>query len=71
MRLQWDVLTDKQACDVVYEKFRSLTPPGDGFSDLESGSLLASLAAEALLEASLNAGTMDNITVIVGLLKWE
>lgn len=69
--MQWDVLADKQACDVVCEKLRSFAAPSDKLSESDNRSLMASLAAEAVLEASLDAGTMDNVTVIVGLMKWD
>lgn len=67
----WDVLSDKQACDVVCGKLRSFTPPPEEKLSESDTALMTSLAAEALLEASLDAGTMDNVTVIVGLMKWD
>lgn len=59
--LQWDVLTDKQACDLVTTFLGGAAP----------GPELAEGAAQLLVQASLAAGSMDNVTAMVALLRWE
>lgn len=87
----WDVMTDKEACDIVYAEIVSCTAPHGGSAEqvdnaegndedraamlLERSTafspILADRAAEALVRASLEAGTMDNVTAVVGLLQWS
>ena len=57
-------MSDKEACDIVTQVL------GDCVSQESGDRVAAALAAEALVRASLDAGTMDNVTAIVGLLKW-
>jgi len=52
----WDVLTDKQACDCVREAL-----------DKEGGS--AEVAAKALVGAAYGAGSTDNISAAVALIR--
>lgn len=65
--MQWDVLTDKQACDLVATVVSGQRRGGPGGSP----GAAATLAAKMLVEASLAAGTMDNVTAVVGLLSWS
>lgn len=85
----WDVMSDKEACDIVWEQILAASGQtnghtnGDNSGELNDGNErgyylpdeispgLATQAAEALVQASLNAGTMDNVTAIVGLLQWK
>lgn len=63
----WDVMSDKQACDIVAMQLRAFsmaTAPNEC-------RVAATLAAETLVRASLEAGTMDNVTAVVGLLRWS
>jgi serine/threonine protein phosphatase PrpC len=86
--LQWDVMSDKDACTVVRRHMqqagapRQLTPPqllpggGGGFGGQlrrppQLTAALATSAAERLVQESLDRGTMDNITAVVGLLQWD
>lgn len=64
----WDVLSDKEACEVVSEKLEKANV-SSGLSD-ELARMAATVASEALVQAALEAGTMDNITVVIGILKW-
>ena len=61
---------------------RQLTPPqllpggGGGFGGQlrrppQLTAALATSAAERLVQESLDRGTMDNITAVVGLLQWD
>ena len=62
----WDVLSDKEACRVVAAKLGAEEP-----FDEQAARMAATVAAQALVDAALDAGTMDNITAVVGLLKWS
>ena len=64
----WDVLSDKDACEVVSEKLEKAN--FTAFMNDELAKMAATVAAEALVHAALDAGSMDNITAVVGLLKW-
>ena len=61
------MLTDKQACDLVATVVSGQRQEGSGGGP----SAAATLAAKMLVEASLAAGTMDNVTAVVGLLSWS
>lgn len=61
----WDVMDDKYACDLVAMQLAQAASMGS------DGQVAATLAAEALVRASLDAGTMDNVTAVVGLLSWN
>ena len=82
---QWDVMSDSDACAVVRRHLqqagapRQITPPqllpGTAFSDprrrpVVPTTALATAAAERLVQESLDRGTMDNVTAVVGLLQW-
>ncbi|PSC75687.1 serine threonine phosphatase [Micractinium conductrix] len=81
----WDVMSDSDACAVVRRHLqqagapRQITPPqllpGTAFSDprrrpVVPTTALATAAAERLVQESLDRGTMDNVTAVVGLLQW-
>ena len=62
----WDVMSDKEACDIVAAKLAQ----SSSVTDARAEKLVVTAAAEALVQFSLEAGSMDNVTAIVGLLKW-
>lgn len=64
--MQWDVMTDSQACQLVSQHLQRAAASGTAL-----GEDLASGAAQALVQASLSAGTMDNVTALVALLPWN
>ena len=78
-RMQWDVLTDGEACEVVSRHLRQhahVAPAGAPALPGRSGapaldSRLATSAAEALVHTALSRGTMDNVTAVVALLQWD
>lgn len=90
--MQWDVMTDSDACSVVRRHLhqagapRQITPPQllPGAAAFGASAIaeqmrrpvlltpaLATAAAERLVQESLDRGTMDNVTAIVGLLQWD
>ncbi|KAL4519818.1 hypothetical protein Ndes2526B_g01618 [Nannochloris sp. 'desiccata'] len=67
----WDVMTDKRACEIVKAKITLAMANASGGGEKVPPSYLATVAAQALVQSALNAGTMDNVTAVVGLLKWS
>jgi serine/threonine protein phosphatase PrpC len=67
----WDVMTDKRACEIVKAKILTAMANASGGGEKVPLSFLAMVAAQALVQSALNAGTMDNVTAVVGLLKWS
>ena len=65
----WDVLSDRRACQVVSKKLAAATASLNEVLVVDER-LLATAAAEALVQSALDAGTMDNVSAIVGLMKW-
>lgn len=73
--VQWDVLSDKEACDIVRASLESTESALKDEVVIEKenrrDSLAATVAAEALVKASLDAGTMDNVTAVIGVFAWS
>jgi serine/threonine protein phosphatase PrpC len=67
----WDVMTDKRACEIVKNKIATAMANASGGGEKVPASFLATVAAQGLVQSALNAGTMDNVTAVVGLLKWS
>jgi len=67
----WDVMTDKRACEIVKAKVLTAMANASGGGEKVPSSYLAMVAAQGLVQSALNAGTMDNVTAVVGLLKWS
>jgi len=65
--MQWDVLRDEDACELVCKEMRIAQAVSNGRLCHD---LLASTAAESLVKSSLKAGTMDNVTVVVGIFHY-
>lgn len=67
--LQWDVLSDSEAVEIVAEHLRRAAAEAKG--ERLNLHLAAATAANELVDEGLRAGTLDNVTAVVGLLKWE
>lgn len=65
--MQWDVLRDEDACEVVCKEMRTAQAVSNG---RPCHNFLANAAAESLVKSSLRAGTMDNVTVVVGIFHY-
>lgn len=69
----WDVLTDAQACEIVGRHMEASVLSngggGGGGRVIEPTQMVAATAASALVDAALRAGTMDNVTAIVAVLR--
>ena len=63
------MLSDRRACQVVSKKLAAATASLNEVLVVDER-LLATAAAEALVQSALDAGTMDNVSAIVGLMKW-
>ena len=71
-------MTDEEACSVVEAHLEARgvlfgfgpSGRGGGGGGTPLSSALATSASEELLQTSLRKGTMDNVTVVVGLLQW-
>lgn len=66
----WDVVNETDACAIVD------TALGGGNAALkaeaagEAAASLAHAAADALVEVAVRRGTADNVTAVVGLVRW-
>lgn len=62
-------MRDEDACAIVSEKLKSAQVMSQ-VDRRPSHDVLANDAAELLVKSSLKAGTMDNVTVIVGIFHY-
>ncbi|KAK9829310.1 hypothetical protein WJX72_005079 [[Myrmecia] bisecta] len=67
----WDVISDQQAVDIVSTVLQAPLPAGSNSSTAHVNNLRAKSAADALLQAALKGGTMDNVTAMVLLMQWD
>jgi hypothetical protein len=80
--VQWDVLSDTRACEVVSAPLQRASAtaaaaaaaaallPGGALPPLKLTPELADAAAKELVEVAMAAGTMDNVTAVVALLPF-
>ncbi|BDA43649.1 Protein phosphatase 2C homolog 3 [Coccomyxa sp. Obi] len=64
----WDVLGDQQAVDIAHEAVKADLQKG---VMAQAGDMLAKAASSALVFAALKKGTLDNVTVVVIMLRWD
>ncbi|CAK0781692.1 hypothetical protein CVIRNUC_005447 [Coccomyxa viridis] len=62
----WDVLLDQQAVDIAEEALKAQLEGKSHVSDA-----IAKEVSSALVMAALKKGTLDNVTVVVLLLRWD
>lgn len=66
----WDVISDQEAADLVYNTVFQSRKHGQVSIHRNTRSGMAKAASDALVRAALKRGSLDNITSLVILLEW-
>lgn len=66
----WDVITDQEAADLVYNTIFEVRKHGQVSKPRNTRSGMAKAASDALVRAALKRGSLDNVTSLVILFEW-